>query len=86
MFRVTSLQLLAADPSINSTGVVAWVVRNLIPLVLLVVGIGIIASARKGKLSDNANTVTNVLIGMFVIAGAGLIFGFADQLTKLVFS
>jgi hypothetical protein len=83
---VTSLQILAADPQINSTGVVTWVVRNLIPLVLLIVGIGIIASARKGKLSDNANTVTNVLIGMCVIAGAGLIYGFAGQLTNLIFS
>jgi hypothetical protein len=78
--------LLAAAPAINSTGVVEWVVKNLIPLVLLVVGIGIIASARKGKLSDNANTVTNVIIGMCVIAGAGLLFGFAGQLTNLIFS
>jgi len=84
MLRVASL--LAADPRINSTGVVTWVVRNLIPLILLIVGIGIIASARKGKLSDNANTLTNVLIGMCVIAGAGLIFGFAGQLTNLIFS
>jgi hypothetical protein len=84
MLRVASL--LAADPRINSTGVVTWVVRNLIPLILLIVGIGIIASARKGKLSDNANTLTNVLIGMGVIAGAGLIFGFAEQLTSLIFS
>jgi hypothetical protein len=84
MFRVASL--LAADPRINSTGVVTWVVRNLIPLILLIVGIGIIASARKGKLSDNANTLTNVLIGMCVIAGAGLIFGFAGALTSLIFS
>jgi hypothetical protein len=84
MLRVASL--LAADPRINSTGVVTWVVRNLIPLILLIVGIGIIASARKGKLSDNANTLTNVLIGMCVIAGAGLIFGFAGQLTRLIFS
>jgi hypothetical protein len=86
MAPMTALQILAADPRINSTGVVTWVVRNLIPLVLLIVGIGIIASARKGKLSDNANTVTNVLIGMCVIAGAGLIYGFAGQLTSLIFS
>jgi hypothetical protein len=86
MTRLAELSLLAADPRINSTGVVQWVVRNLIPLILLIVGIGIIASARKGKLSDNANTLTNVLIGMCVIAGAGLIFGFAGQLTSLIFS
>lgn len=84
MKMVTMVQILAADPRINSTGVVTWVVRNIIPLVLLIVGIGIIASARKGRLSDNANTITNVLIGMCVIAGAGLIYGFAGQVANFV--
>lgn len=74
------------QPTFNSSGVVEWVVRAIIPLVLLAVGLGIIASARKGKLSDNANTLTNVLIGLSVIAGAGLLFGFAQQITDLMFS
>ena len=76
----------AADPGINSAGVVEWVVRNIIPLVLLVIGIGIIASARKGRLADNANTLTNVVIGLCVIAGAGVLFAFARELTNLIFS
>jgi hypothetical protein len=82
-------EILAAagsDPTFNSSGLVEWVVRAIIPLLLLAVGLGIIASARKGKLSDNANTVTNVLIGLSVIAGAGLLFGFAQQITDLMFS
>ncbi len=54
-------------------------------LVLLVIGIGIIASARKGRISDNANTLTNVMLGMGVIAGAAVLYGFAGQLTNLVF-
>lgn len=74
------------EPTFNSSGLVEWVVRAIIPLLLLAVGLGIIASARKGKLSDNANTVTNVLIGLSVIAGAGLLFGFAQQITDLMFS
>jgi hypothetical protein len=76
----------APGPGINSEGVVEWGVRNIIPLVLLIIGIGIIASARKGRLSDNANTLTNVLIGLCVIAGAGVLFAFARQLTALIFS
>jgi len=78
--------VVAANPGINSAGVVEWGVKNIIPLVLLVIGIGIIASARKGKLSDNANTLTNVLLGLCVIAGAGFLFGFAGQITDLIFS
>jgi len=72
-------------PSLNSNGVVEWGVKNIIPLVLLVIGIGIIASARKGRISDNANTLTNVMLGMGVIAGAAVLYGFAGQLTNLVF-
>jgi predicted MFS family arabinose efflux permease len=84
---VTSRFLTAAadGPSLNADGVVEWGVKNIIPIVLLVIGIGIIASARKGKISDNANTLTNVILGFSVIAGAAMLYGFAGQLTDLVF-
>jgi cytochrome c-type biogenesis protein CcmH/NrfF len=72
-------------PNFNSDGVVAWGVRNIIPIVLLVVGIGIIASARKGQMSQNALTVTNILLGCVVIAGAALFYGFADNIAQFVF-
>jgi len=72
-------------PALNSNAVVTWGVKNLIPLVLLIIGLGIIASARKGKISDNANTLTNVVLGMGVIAGASVLYVFAGQLTDLVF-
>lgn len=77
--------VLAAGPDLNANGIVEWGVRNIIPLILLVIGIGIIASARKGQLSDNAGTLTNVVIGMGVIAGAAVLYGFAGQLTTLIF-
>ena len=82
---VTSALAADSGPNINSSGVVEWGVKNVIPIVLLVIGIGIIASARKGRISDNANTLTNVVLGMGVIAGAAVLYGFAGQLTDLVF-
>ncbi len=75
----------AARPDINSDGIVAWGVRNLIPIVLLVIGISIIAGSRKGQMSQNAMTITNVILGCVVIAGAGLFFGFADNIAGFVF-
>ena len=81
---VTSAFVAGDGPDINSSGVVEWGVKNIIPIVLLVIGIGIIASARKGRISDNANTLTNVILGMGVIAGAALLYGFAGLLTDLV--
>ena len=78
--------VLTAAPDINSDGVVAWGVRNIIPIVLLVIGISIISGSRKGQMSQNAMTITNVMLGCVVIAGAGLFFGFADNIANFVFA
>jgi hypothetical protein len=78
--------VVAAAPNINSDGIVAWAVRNIIPIVLLVIGIGIIAGARKGQMSQNALTITNVMLGLVVIAGAALFYGFADNIASFVFA
>lgn len=76
----------AADPEINSDGIVSWGVKNIIPVILLFIGIGIIASARKGQMSQNAMTVRNVMLGCIVIAGAALFYGFADNIASFIFS
>ena len=86
MSLLTSAVSLAAAPDINSDGIVTWGIRNIIPIILLVIGIGIIASSRKGQMSQNAMTITNVMIGCVVIAGAGLFFGFADNIASFVFT
>jgi hypothetical protein len=77
--------LIAAEPQINSDGLVAWGVKNIIPIVMLVIGIGIIASARKGQMSQNAMTITNVMLGCVVIAGAAMFYGFAGNIADFVF-
>ena len=82
----STARVITAAPDINSDGIVEWGVRNIIPIVLLVIGIAIIAGARKGQMSQNAMTVTNVLLGCVVIAGAGLFFGFADNIASFVFA
>lgn len=81
---VGSVVLAAAGPTVNTNGVVEWGVKNVIPIILLVIGISIIASARKGRMSENANTLTNVVIGSAVIGGAALIFAFAGQMASLL--
>lgn len=76
----------SAAPDLNSDGIVEWGVRNIIPIVLLFIGIAIIAGARKGQMSQNAMTITNVLLGCMVIAGAALFYGFADNIASFVFA
>jgi hypothetical protein len=78
-------ELVVLEPKFNSSGVVEWGVKNIIPIILLFVGIGIIASARKGQMSQNAMTVTNIMLGCIVIAGAALFYGFADNIATFVF-
>ena len=78
-------QVVVAAPEFNSDGIVQWGVKNIIPLILLVVGIGIIASARKGQMSQNALTVTNIMLGCVVIAGAALFYGFAGSIADFAF-
>ena len=78
-------ELVVLEPKFNSSGVVEWGVKNIIPIILLFVGIGIIASARKGQMSQNAMTVTNIMLGCVVIAGAALFYGFADNIATFVF-
>ena len=79
-------QIIVMAPQLNSDGVVRWGVQNIIPIVMLFIGIGIIASARKGQMSQNAMTVTNILLGCTVIAGAALFYTFADNIATFVFS
>jgi hypothetical protein len=82
---VESVVAAAPGPTVNTNGIVEWGVRNVIPILLLVIGISIIASARKGRMSENANTLTNVVIGSAVIGSAALLFAFATSLSNLLF-
>ncbi len=85
MSHIISAAIVAA-PDINSDGIVEWGVKNIIPIVLLFIGIAIIAGARKGQMSQNAMTITNVLLGCMVIAGAAMFYGFADNIADFVFA
>ena len=86
MSLLTTAVSMAAAPDINSDGIVEWGVRNIIPIVLLVIGIAIIAGARKGQMSQNAMTITNVLLGCAVIAGAAMFYSFGDNIASFVFA
>jgi len=82
----TIASAISVAPDINSDGIVEWGVKNIIPIVLLFIGIAIIAGARKGQMSQNAMTITNVMLGCMVIAGAALFYGFADNIASFVFA
>jgi len=85
MFHLVA-ELIVLEPKFNSDGIVAWGVKNLIPILMLFIGIGIIAGARKGQMSQNAMTITNVMLGCMLIAGAALFYTFAGNIASFVFT
>jgi hypothetical protein len=86
MSLLTSGVFLSTSPDINSQGIVEWGVRNIVPIILLVIGLAMIAGARKGQMAQNAMTITNVLLGCAVIGGAALFYGFGDDIAAFVFA
>lgn len=87
MLTHTLYGLVAASggPSVNTTGVVAWLVKYIVPLLLAFIGISILARSNQGQTSKNAITLGNALLGIMVIGGGVLLFAFGSDLVNLAF-
>lgn len=83
-FRVLSSALLAAT-DLNTDGINSWVISKIIPLILLVIGLGILMGAKKAKYADTFATIGIVILGLVVIGGAGVLVGFGDTISETVF-
>lgn len=68
---------------VNTPGIKSWLLTNIVPLIMAVIGLGILASARKGRLSEVLSTATIVLVGLFFIVGAGAMVAFGQTLSEL---
>lgn len=71
--------------AINTPGIQQWVAQNIVPLLLLVIGVGIISKARKGNWSDTMNTSGIAIIGIIFIVGAAGFMAFGKEMSGLVF-
>jgi hypothetical protein len=70
--------------TLNTDGIVNEAVRLIVPILCLLIGIGIIASSRKGRISDAASTMTLVIIGLVIIAAGPILYSFADEISSLI--
>lgn len=77
--------LLLIPLALDSEGITAWVMKNIIPLILLFIGLGIMFAAKKGRWSDTMSTVGIVLIGLVIIAGAAGLRGLGDEIANQMF-
>lgn len=74
-----------AGSGINSQAIVAWVLGNIVPLIVMGLGVLIIMGARKADYSKTLNTVGIIVIGLVVIGGVVALRAFANDMSSLVF-
>lgn len=63
----------------------AWIIKNVVPLILCVLGVIIMATAGKGQTSRVMNTGLIVLVGIIFIAGGALIYKFGNNIATVTF-
>jgi hypothetical protein len=75
--------VLAADPTINTTGVVAWIVKFIVPLLFAFAAVVIMSRAHQGRTRENAVVAVNLFLGVILLASGGALFLFGKDLVGL---
>lgn len=70
----------------NSQGLIAWLLQNILPILLVVIGLGIIAASKKKDMSGTATQVILIVIGAIVCGGAGAFAVLGDNLAAIIFT
>lgn len=83
--RQAVTQIAADDgPHLNINGIQGFG-HKIIVIILLFIGLAVIASARRSKISDNLSTGANIGIGGAIIGGAAIV-AFGSQIANMIFS
>jgi hypothetical protein len=86
-----STALMAAAPTpapkagINTDGIIGFFVKNIVPILLALLGIIFIGRASKGEISKVMTSSAIAIVGLAFIAGAGALFFFGEYIVKLIF-
>jgi hypothetical protein len=65
-----AVHVLAAEPTINTTGVVSWIVTYIVPLLFAFAAVVIMSRAHQGRTRENAVVAVNLFLGIMLIAAA----------------
>jgi hypothetical protein len=76
----------AAPTTINTSGVVTFFAKNIAPILLAVLGVIFIGRASRGEVSKVLTSSAIAIVGLFFIAGAGVLFFLGGYLVKLMFN
>ena len=73
-----------AAPSINTTGVVSWIVKYIVPLLFAFAAVVIMSRAHQGRTRENAVVAVNLFLGIMLLAAGGLLYAFGKSLVELI--
>lgn len=76
--------VLAAEPTINTTGVVSWIVKYVVPLLFAFAAVVIMSRAHQGRTRENAVVAVNLFLGVLLLASGGALFIFGQELVDLI--
>jgi hypothetical protein len=74
-----------SDTTLNTSGIVEFIVGKIVPILLAVVGVIILSRSGKGRWSEALTTGGIAVLGLIFIAGAGILFAFGESVAKLAF-
>jgi hypothetical protein len=77
-------QVLAAEPTLNTTGVVQWIVKYIVPLIFAFIAVIIMSRAHQGRTRENAVIAVNLFLGVLLLASGGALFLFGQGLVELI--
>lgn len=69
----------------DTEALIAWALKTIAPLILLVIGLMILAGARAGGFAKNMVTVANVLLALVILGGGASLIAFGDELAAIAF-
>ena len=79
-----AVHVLAAEPTINTQGVITWIVKYIVPLLFAFAAVVIMSRAHQGRTRENAVVAVNLFLGIIVIAAGGSLFLFVQSVVDLI--
>lgn len=86
MLTHLAAQIVVAAGGINTNGITDFIAKNIVPIILCIVGVLIMASAKKGRISEGANTLTICLIGAIPIVAGAAFMAFGNNIANVIFN
>jgi hypothetical protein len=79
-------EVLAAPSTINTNGVITFILSKIAPIMLAILGVIFIARANKGEVSRVLTSSAIAIVGLVFIAGAVTLLFLGGYLVNLIFT